>query len=238
MKTNRSKWVSIAVSVIKSKLLIVTLFITLGLVFSTHSTFESFNEKWIDQYVRYNGWLGILYFLGIGIVFSFLGGPRQLVAFLGGYAFGLVNGTIFSTLALTCSCFLSFALARNLGRESFNQKFSEKVQSVSRFLAINPVSKTIIIRLLPIGNNLVTNMVAGLTQVKARYFVLGSSIGYIPQMAIFALMGKGIVVQSYWKIGISVILFLISSIWSVYLYRNYRKQRAIERLNQTHPIQD
>lgn len=238
MKNKRARLVSTAVRVVKSKLLVVILFISMGLLVSTHSSFESFNENWIDQQVRNNGWQGILYFVGFGVVFSLVGGPRQLVAFLGGYAFGFVNGTLLSTLAITFSCLLSFSLARYLGREFFNRKFSKKVQSVNRFLAVNPVSKTIIIRLLPIGNNLITNMVGGLTQVKARSFVLGSSIGYIPQMAIFALMGKGIVVQSFWKISISVILFLVSSIWSVYLYRNYRRQRALERLKQTNFIQD
>jgi uncharacterized membrane protein YdjX (TVP38/TMEM64 family) len=68
----------------------------------------------------------------------------------------------------------------------------------------------------------VTNLIAGVTAVKARYFVLGSVIGYIPQMAIFALMGKGVVVMSAWKIGLSILLFFISSALSVWLYRQYK----------------
>ena len=47
-------------------------------------------------------------------------------------------------------------------------------------------------------------------------------IGYIPQMAIFALMGKGIVVQSYWKIALSVGLLGVSALLSIYLYKQFK----------------
>jgi uncharacterized membrane protein YdjX (TVP38/TMEM64 family) len=91
------------------------------------------------------------------------------------------------------------------------------------------VVKTIVIRLLPIGNNLVTNLIVGVTAVKARYFIFGSLIGYIPQMAIFALMGKGVVVLSVWKIGLSIVLFIISSALSVRLYRQYKAVELLGR---------
>ena len=81
---------------------------------------------------------------------------------------------------------------------------------------------TIVIRLMPFGNNLATNLIAGVSHVPARLFITGSMIGYIPQMAIFALMGKGIVVQSYWKIALSVGLLGVSALLSIYLYKQFK----------------
>ena len=85
---------------------------------------------------------------------------------------------------------------------------------------------TIIIRLLPFGSNLITNMVAGVAQINNRQFFLGSFIGYLPQMIIFALVGSGIEVMSVWKISLSIALLLVSSILSGHLYNKYKLERS------------
>ena len=193
-----------------------------GWALSSHSMFESVNEQWIDLHIRNNGLQGVFYFMLIGGLVTSIGCPRQLVAFLGGYAFGFVDGTLLSTLGVGMGCVSSLFFARIVIRPFVNRRFPHRIIKINDFLSVRPLVKTIVIRLLPIGNNLVTNLIAGVTAVKARYFVLGSVIGYIPQMAIFALMGKGVVVMSAWKIGLSILLFFISSALSVWLYRQYK----------------
>jgi len=200
-----------------------------GLVLSSSSMFETFNQQWIDLHIRNNGLQGVLYFTLIGGLVTAIGCPRQLVAFLGGYAFGAVNGALLSTLGVGMGCVLSLFFARIVIRPFVNRRFPQRVIKFNNFLSVRPVIKTIVIRLLPMGNNLVTNLIAGVTAVKARHFVLGSLIGYIPQMAIFALMGKGVVVLSVWKIGSSIVLFFISSALSVRLYREYRAAQLLGR---------
>jgi len=200
-----------------------------GWVLSSSSMFETLNQQWIDLHIRHNGLRGMLYFMLIGALATAIGCPRQLVAFLGGYAFGVVNGTLLSTLGVGMGCVLSLFFARIVVRPFVNRRFPNRIVKINDFLSVRPVVKTIIIRLLPIGNNLVTNLIAGVTAVKARYFVLGSLIGYVPQMAIFALMGKGVVVMSVWKIGLSVVLFFISGALSVRLYREYQAVQLLGR---------
>ena len=200
-----------------------------GWVISSNSMFESLNEQWIDLHIRNNGLLGVLYFMLIAALVTAIGCPRQLVAFLGGYAFGAVNGALLSTLGVGMGCVLSLFFARIVIRPFVNRRFPNRIIKFNDFLSVRPVVKTIVIRLLPLGNNLVTNLIAGVTAVKARYFVLGSLIGYVPQMAIFALMGKGVVVMSVWKIGLSIVLFIISSALSVRLYREYRAVQLLGR---------
>ena len=200
-----------------------------GWVISSNSMFESLNEQWIDLHIRNNGLLGVLYFMLIAALVTAIGCPRQLVAFLGGYAFGFVNGALLSTLGVGMGCVLSLFFARIVIRPFVNRRFPNRIIKFNDFLSLRPVVKTIVIRLLPLGNNLVTNLIAGVTAVKARYFVLGSVIGYLPQMAIFALMGKGVVVMSVWKIGLSIVLFIISSALSVRLYREYRAVQLLGR---------
>jgi len=200
-----------------------------GWVLSSHPIFESLNKQWIDLHVRNNGLQGVVYFMLIGALVTAIGCPRQLVAFLGGYAFGFVNGALLSTLGVGMGCVLSLFFARIVIRPFVNRRFPNRIIKFNDFLSVRPVVKTIVIRLLPLGNNLVTNLIAGVTAVKARYFVLGSVIGYLPQMAIFALMGKGVVVLSVWKIGLSIVLFFISSVLSVRLYREYQAVQLLGR---------
>jgi uncharacterized membrane protein YdjX (TVP38/TMEM64 family) len=183
--------------------------------------FANSNQQWIDLHIRNNGIQGIMYFILISAIATSVGFPRQLIAFMGGYAFGFINGSILSTLGVGIGCIGTLFLSRLIIRPIINRLYPERITKVNQFLSSNPVFKTIIIRLLPIGNNLLTNLVAGVTRVKARHFVIGSLIGYYPQMAIFALMGKGIVVMSTWKIVLSLSLFTVLSLLSMRLYQEY-----------------
>jgi len=214
--------------VLKKALLAGGLLVLLGLIFSSHSLFESFNQQWIDAHIRYNGLIGVFYFMAIGTVTTALGGPRQLIAFLGGYTFGVVNGAILSTIAAATGCALCFYFARKAARPWVKRLYPNQISIVNQFLHTQPFMKTIIIRLLPVGSNIVTNLVAGLTDIKARYFISASLIGYFPQMAIFALMGKGIVMLSAWKIALSVMLFIISSLLGLRLYKQGKNEQMLQ----------
>lgn len=196
-----------------------------GMLLSTNAIFETLNRQWIDLSIRNNGFPGVLLFTLIGASVTAIGCPRQLVAFLGGYAFGFIGGSLLSTLGVILGCFFSLNFARLAIRPLVSRLYPQRIGKVDRFLSVRPVVKTIIIRLLPLGNNLVTNLVAGVTRVKTRHFILGSAIGYYPQMAIFALMGEGVVVLSAWKIGLSVVLFGVASALSLLLYREYRAEK-------------
>ena len=44
-------------------------------------------------------------------------------------------------------------------------------------------------------------------------------------MIIFAIAGSGVEVLSFWKIGLSVVLFIISSLLSARLYRQYKMDK-------------
>ncbi|GAC22892.1 hypothetical protein GMES_0586 [Paraglaciecola mesophila KMM 241] len=200
----------------------------LGSLISTLPLFDTFNRQWVDSTIRNNGVLGVGYFMMFSAGAMAIGCPRQVMAFLGGYAFGFMQGTLLSVAGALIGCILCFFISRFLFRPFIKRRYAQRILRVNDFLKDKPMTKTIVIRLLPAGNNLLTNILAGVTDVKARHFLTGSAIGYIPQMAIFALMGKGIVVLSIWKIGLSVLLFCISTALSVRLYKQYKHSKLIQ----------
>jgi uncharacterized membrane protein YdjX (TVP38/TMEM64 family) len=186
------------------------------------------NEAWIDTEVRGRGAAGELLFISAGALFTAVGLPRQLISFLGGYAFGFGIGTGLGLLATVLGCISTFYYSRLLGRGLVRTRFAGRVKKLDSFLHTNPFSMTLLIRLLPVGSNLVTNLIAGVSSVRARPFFAGSAIGFVPQTLVFALAGSGVAVEPALRIGLAVVLFVISAVLGVWLYRRYRHGKSID----------
>ncbi|PIW25958.1 MAG: SNARE associated Golgi protein [Rhodospirillales bacterium CG15_BIG_FIL_POST_REV_8_21_14_020_66_15] len=186
------------------------------------------DETWIDTYVRGRGAAGMLVFVAAGGLFTAVGMPRQLIAFLGGYAFGIVEGTALTIMATVAGCVVSFYYARFLGRDLVAGRFPGKVKRIDDFLAENPFTMTLLIRFLPVGSNVLTNLAAGVTSVPGLPYLAGSAIGYLPQTLIFALIGTGIKVNPAANIALAAGLFVLSGILGVYLYRRHRHGKVLD----------
>lgn len=212
-----------------SGLLMLATLVTAGLLLEGGLFGELLSKDWIDHEVRDHGIYGETVFVGVAGVATALALPRHLVSFLGGYAFGFGPGTLLALAGTELGCLLSFFYARTVGRPLVAGRFGERVERVERFLGANPFSMTLLIRLLPIGNNFATCVAAGLARVPARAFLLGSLLGYIPQTAVFALAGSGVDIGDTMRIVVAVALFLVSGAIGVQLYRRHRGGKRIDR---------
>jgi uncharacterized membrane protein YdjX (TVP38/TMEM64 family) len=183
---------------------------------------------WVDAEIKGKGIAGELAFIAMGAVFTAIGLPRQLICFLGGYAFGLTLGTVLGVAASAGGCIFAFLYARLFGRRFVQARFPARVRKIDDFLREHPFSMALIIRLLPVGSNLLTNLVAGVSSVRGIPFVLGSALGYVPQTVIFALAGSGVQVDSEWRIVISAALFVLSSLVGLFIYRRSRKAQMLD----------
>lgn len=208
-------------AIIKGLIVIATL-VAIALAWKASGLADHFDETWIDSEVRGRGLAGLALFVAMGAMGTGIGLPRQIVAFLGGYAFGFVEGTALALLATVLGCIGSFTYARLLGRSVVKRRFAGKIARVDAFLKENPFSMSLLIRLLPVGNNLITNLLAGVSSASMIGFVGGSALGYIPQMAVFALVGSGIEVDTTFRVSLSAALFVASGAIGVTLYRRYR----------------
>ena len=176
-------------------------------------------------------WAETLFVL-VGAAATAVGAPRQAVAFLGGSAFGALAGGGLSMLAQVLGCALGYGWARVIGREwaarRLAGRFGRRLKPVHDVLAGSPFGATLALRLLPVGNNLALNLLAGLSGVAAGPFLLGSAIGYVPQTAVFVLLGEGVAVNQGAQIALGVGLFALSALLGWWLLRRHRAGRAIE----------
>ena len=193
------------------------------------------DTAWVDSQVRGQGMTGLAVFLGVGALLTAVGLPRQLVSFLGGYAFGFVEGTALALATCALGCATAFTCARWLARAPIAARFPGRVRRVDAFLRGHTFSMTLLIRLLPFGSNLLTNLAAGVSSAGAVAFIFGSALGYVPQTAVFALVGSGIHLDTALRLGLSAALFVASATIGIGLYRKVRGVPSVED-NRESPI--
>lgn len=207
----------------------IAILVAAGYGIKTLGIADGFDQDWIDAEIKGHGPWGYLIFVAIGVLLTGVGFPRQVVSFMAGYAFGVAQGTLVAVLATSIGCVIAFYYSRFLGQTVVVARWPKAVKKVDDFLGTEPFLMTLLIRLLPVGSNVVINLAAGVTNVRALSFVGGSALGYIPQTLVFALVGKGVKVDTESRIAVSVLLFVISGLLGAYLYRKVRRARRLAK---------
>ena len=163
----------------------------------------------------------LLLFLALTVLSS-IGLPRQISAFACGYSLGLIEGTLIATMAVTLGCWLTVTFSATFLKNFIKQRYPNQQQKIVGFLSEKLFYKAIVIRLLPIGSNFLTNLIVGVCDLNHKKFVSGSCIGFIPQMIIFTLAGTGVKLANNTHLIASVTLFIIAGILSLWLYKQHR----------------
>lgn len=156
-----------------------------------------------------------------------LGLPRQIAALSAGFLFGAGYGMVLATMSAVLGCILTLMLARQLLTRLVQRHYPKPLAKISHFFSHNTFLKALIIRLLPAGSNFLTNVLAGTARTPVRPYILGSALGFIPQMTIFSLMGSGLQVGGQQQLVISVILLAIALLLTGYLYRITRNNLTL-----------
>jgi uncharacterized membrane protein YdjX (TVP38/TMEM64 family) len=204
--------------------------VAIGYLLRSGLAVDWMSEDWrarIDRDVRGQGIAGELLFVAVGGLACGLAVPRHFVSFFGGYAFGVGLGTLLAIVATEFGCALTFFYARLVGRPLLAKRFGARVQRIDDFLSASPLAMTLLIRLLPVGNNFGTSLAAGVSRVPAQPFLLGSLLGYIPQTLVFALAGSGIETGAGARLALAVLLFFVAAIIGIWLYRKYRHGKTL-----------
>lgn len=209
-------------------LVLIATFAAVGFLIEEMGIKDALDTHWVDAQVRGKGLGGDAVFVLMGGIAIAIGLPRQAVCFLAGYAFGFAEGLAWASLASLLGCVGAFFYARFMGRSYIAGRFPERIARVDAFLAGNTLSMTLLMRLLPVGSNLLTNLAAGVSGVLALPFFVGSLLGYLPQTIVFTLLGSGIQVDPVFRIGASVILFVASGVIGVWLFQRYRRGRHLD----------
>ena len=174
--------------------------------------------------------LGMPRFVLLGAIACAVGVPRQVIAFAAGYAFGAVEGAACALAAQVAGCLADLLwarlVARDWARARLRGKFATRLARLEAFLAAHPFGATLTLRLLPVGNNLALNLLAGSLGVRPAMFLTASAIGYLPQTAVFALLGSGVRIGRGAELAIALLTFVASMLLGLSLLRQQEWGRA------------
>ena len=180
----------------------------------------------IDRLVIGQGPVGWAIFVALAAAACATGVPRQAAGFAAGYAFtaeaGLPLAMGLATAAQTLGCALDFYWARIVAQDWARRRLRGWLARLEAVLAGSPFAVTLIIRLLPVGNNTAFSLLGGASTVRAAPFLAGSALGYLPQTLVVVLLGGGARVAGWQRIALAVILFVASALLGLWLYRRHR----------------
>ena len=171
-----------------------------------------------------------LLFVFLSIATS-IGLPRQIAALVAGINLGAFIGLIIATLTTTLGCLITFSVARHFLRGTITRKYPNKLAMLSEFLGEQTFLKAIVFRILPLGSNFLTNIIAGVSKVSMPAYVGGSFVGFIPQMTIFSLAGSGIRLGAQNELIASATLFIIAMLLTAYLVKKHKQKAKTEPLD-------
>jgi uncharacterized membrane protein YdjX (TVP38/TMEM64 family) len=159
------------------------------------------------------------------VIYTALGGPRQVLAFSCGFLLGGWQGGLLGTLLTGCGAMLTMLAVHKIGFAWVRQKHAQKIEWIKAVLAEDTWIWICVIRLIPVGSNLVTNMAAALSDLRPAAVFFGSLLGYLPQMLLFSYAGSGVALHDSSQLWISLALLVLSTGLGLYLYHHGFKQR-------------
>ncbi len=178
----------------------------------------------LDGVVVQAGDHGPLVFALVASLACAIGLPRQVVAYTAGLAYGFWTGFGLALAAEMVGCAIDFWGARALGRRWASRFLTGesapgRLARLEAFLVSKAFTATLTIRLLPVGNNLALNVLAGVSRIRAVPFLAASLLGYVPQTVVFTLLGGGVRVSEGLQLGLAAVLLLVSVGLGVVLLR-------------------
>ncbi len=166
------------------------------------------NNDWVKIRIQELGYYGpflFILFSGIGTV---MGVPRLLVSAVAGFVFELFPALAIALASTLVGCMISFYYARFMGRGIIQNLMSMRMKNFEKLLIEHDFLASIGIRALPISNNSIVNLLAGVTGVRPLHYFAGSAIGYFPLTVVFVMIGSGIQQDLSGRVVLSLILYL------------------------------
>ncbi len=183
-------------------------------------------SSFVDEYILEKGVAGMLFFTVLSALLSCFFVPRQVLSFVGGYAYGVFWGTLLVTVGASVGCLLTFLYTRFLGFNYMQKKFHTRILWLENLFSKNAFGMALTIRILPVGSNVLLNMLAGVSKIPLTAFCFGSAIGFIPQNLVSALLGSGLRVDPFIRVGFAALLYGGGLLFGLWLFTRFRPQNG------------
>ena len=148
-------------------------------------------KEQFKDYIDAHPLLSPLLFIGIYTLCVALSLPiATLLTLLGGFLFGLVQGTLLVVTGATLGATILFIIAKTSLGATLRDKAGKLYKKVEGNMKENAVGYLLFMRLVPLFPFVAVNVVPALFNVPLRIFVLTTFFGIIPGSAVYVYFGQ------------------------------------------------
>lgn len=180
--------------------------------------------------------VGSHYGVSVALFFAlcviFINSPLPLAAamkILSGYFFGFYLGTVYNVGATLLACLVGFWLSRYAFRRRFEQLFYARLESIEHEIERNGLYYFFSLRVAMVVPYFLINIIAGLSRLSFRDYLLSTLLGVLPASLIYANGGERLErIRSAaelfeWQTACSLALVAAASLLPVWLRRGDRR---------------
>jgi phospholipase D1/2 len=157
---------------------------------------------------------------------------------------GFLCGMLGALLAAVLQYYVGRWLGAGRAEEKFGKKFGERFENISHEIAKHGLSTVILLALIPVGPNVLTNLVAGICRIALWKVIVGTFIGFLPGLIIMNLLSRQLrklithpsVSSVILGVGLLGVIGLATVIAKKYIAKRY-KFRMDERYREQHSAQ-
>lgn len=193
----RAVWITLALFALVAAVFVIGRFVLDIEPSSVRAWFASASSEWYALPVT------IMVFTAL----AFVGAPQFALIGAAVFAFGPVQGFLFSWVATMVSATVDFWLGRFLGAETVRRYGGQTVNRISAFVGRNGFWASLIVRIVPSAPFIVVNMAAGVSHMNYFAFIAGAGVGIIPKTAVIAFFGGSLIALfagGGWQAGLAL----------------------------------
>ena len=185
----------------------------------------------VAGYVKALGWYGPLAFVLLIMLEVIIAPiPGSFIAIATGYAYGPLLGTIICYTGNILGTTMAFHLARHFGRNLVEKLIKkEKLALYDDFMQREGKLMFVFSFFLPILPPDIVSLIAGLSSIRFRTFIVFAAIGYLPYMLLLNYFGMRLFRygwnQNTILLSIIVAVVMLLSLLSFYVLRRKKRHK-------------
>ncbi len=183
------RWLPFVILLLASAAAMIALVWLGGISFKTMSE----HSQWLRAEVEAAPFVtGILLFAIYTAVTALSLPVATLVTVVAGYLFGILVASIWVVLGATLGSTIVFLAARGALHDTLMTRAGPWLKRMEKGFQDDALSYLLVLRLLPIFPFWLVNLVPALLGVKLWIYILGTALGIVPGVVVYAALGNGL----------------------------------------------
>lgn len=177
----------------KNLALLLLVFIAAAVFFSDQLTLEAFknNKLFVAEFIAQNYVLSVTLFFLSCIVFVNSPVPfAAIIKMLSGFFFGFYMGAIYNIAATILACAVGFGISRYAFKDLFERLYYDHLKKLESEIEENGFYYFLSLRLVMVVPYFLINILAGISRISFKKYLLSSALGVMPASFVYANGGN------------------------------------------------